>query len=125
MAKQHEVRMPEVWNNHAGWDSFLVSQWRRFIFPCKAEKVITKVFSGVKDHVTVRPASDIIPHIVLKEVRQFAVSHPTIERQRRIVTHLDKFKAKVGELNCHPIEGVKELDALLPAIPEKAFKGEL
>ncbi len=45
--------------------------------------------------------------------------------QRRIVAHLDDLQAKVDALKRLQAETAAELDALLPSILDKAFKGEL
>ena len=49
----------------------------------------------------------------------------TLPEQRRIVTELDALQAEVDALKCLPAETAAELDALLPAIHDKAFTGEL
>jgi type I restriction enzyme, S subunit len=48
-----------------------------------------------------------------------------LTEQRRIVIYLDKIKSKVDMMKQLRQESLKELDALLPAILDKAFKGEL
>jgi len=45
--------------------------------------------------------------------------------QRRIVTYLDDLQGKVDALKRLQAETAAELDALLPSILDKAFKGEL
>ncbi len=45
--------------------------------------------------------------------------------QRRIVAYLDDLQAKVDSLKKTQAETAAELDALLPAILDRAFKGEL
>ena len=49
----------------------------------------------------------------------------SISEQRRIVAELDALQAKVDTLKRLQTETAAELDALLPAILDKAFKGEL
>ncbi|AFZ27111.1 restriction endonuclease S subunit [Cylindrospermum stagnale PCC 7417] len=49
----------------------------------------------------------------------------SIPEQRRIVAYLDELQTKVDTMKQHREEAIKELDALLPAILDKAFKGEL
>ena len=46
-------------------------------------------------------------------------------KQRRIVAELDALQAEVDALKRLQAETIAELDALLPAILDKAFKGEL
>lgn len=48
-----------------------------------------------------------------------------LPEQRRIVTYLDNLQAKVDALRRLQAETAAELDALLPAVLDKAFKGEL
>ena len=50
---------------------------------------------------------------------------PAIEEQRRIVAELDALQAEVDALKRLQAETSAELDALLPAILDRAFKGEL
>jgi hypothetical protein len=45
--------------------------------------------------------------------------------QRRIVSELDALQAEVDALKRPQAETAAELDALLPAILDRAFKGEL
>ena len=53
------------------------------------------------------------------------ISVPPIPKQRRIVAELDTLQAEVDALKHLQIETAAELDALLPSILDKAFKGEL
>jgi type I restriction enzyme, S subunit len=50
---------------------------------------------------------------------------PPLPEQRRIVTELDALQAEVDALKRLQAETTAELDALLPSILDKAFKGEL
>jgi type I restriction enzyme S subunit len=50
---------------------------------------------------------------------------PPISEQRRIVVYLDDLQAKVDALKKLQTETAAELDAMLPSILDKAFKGEL
>jgi type I restriction enzyme S subunit len=50
---------------------------------------------------------------------------PSLEEQRRIAAYLDDLQAKVDALKKLQAETATELDALLPSILDKAFKGEL
>jgi type I restriction enzyme S subunit len=50
---------------------------------------------------------------------------PPLPEQRRIVAELDALQAEVDALRRLQAETAAELDALLPAILDKAFKGEL
>jgi len=50
---------------------------------------------------------------------------PPLEEQQSIVTYLDNLQAKVETMKRVQAETSAELDALLPSILDKAFKGEL
>jgi type I restriction enzyme S subunit len=53
------------------------------------------------------------------------IAYPPLSEQRRIVACLDGVQAKVNTLKKLQAETAAELDALLPSILDKAFKGEL
>jgi len=50
---------------------------------------------------------------------------PPLLQQRRIVAELDALQAEVDGLKRLQVETEAELDALLPAILDRAFKGGL
>lgn len=55
----------------------------------------------------------------------FKVPVPSILVQERVVAELDALQAKVDAVKALQTEAATELDAMLPAILDKAFKGEL
>lgn len=55
----------------------------------------------------------------------FKIPVPSLPEQRRIVAYLDELQAKVDEMKRLRENAIAELDALLPSILDKAFKGEL
>lgn len=59
------------------------------------------------------------------DAKAFVIPVPPVEEQRRIVEYLDGLQAKVDDLKKLQSETTAELDALLPSILDKAFKGEL
>jgi type I restriction enzyme S subunit len=65
------------------------------------------------------------PNISLRDLTRLAVPVPPLEEQRRIVEYLDGLQAKVDRLKELQAATAAELDALLPSILDKAFKGEL
>lgn len=65
------------------------------------------------------------PTIALRSIRQLQVPLPSLLEQRRMVAELDAFQTELNALRCLQAETVIELDALLPATLDKAFKGEL
>lgn len=52
-------------------------------------------------------------------------SNLPIPEQLRIVAYLDNLRAKIDTMKRLREESMKKLDALLPSILDKAFKGEL
>ena len=59
------------------------------------------------------------------QIERFQVPVLPIFEQKRIVAELDSLQAKVGALKRIEAESNTELEALLPSILDKAFKGEL
>jgi type I restriction enzyme S subunit len=55
----------------------------------------------------------------------FPSSKLSLQQQQHIVADLDNFQAKMDTLKQLQAETSTELDALLPSILDKAFKGEL
>ena len=60
-----------------------------------------------------------------KNARGITIPMPPLPEQRRIVTYLDDLQAKVEQVKALQAKTAAELDALLPSILDKAFKGEL
>jgi type I restriction enzyme, S subunit len=65
------------------------------------------------------------PNINLGNLVKLRIPIPTHEEQCQIVAYLDDLQAKVDSLKKLQAETAAELDALLPSILDKAFKGEL
>ncbi len=65
------------------------------------------------------------PHLNISALRQFSIRLPSLNEQRRIVAELDTLQAEVDTLKRHQRDTAAELDALLPAILDRAFRGEL
>jgi type I restriction enzyme S subunit len=65
------------------------------------------------------------PHLNIGLLRRFRLRLPSVSDQRRVVAQLDAAHTKVGALRRQHAETAAELDALLPAILDRAFKGEL
>lgn len=79
----------------------------------------------IKDQVAEHSRGDTIPHIVLGKIRQFPIPLPPLSEQQRIVAYLDGLSAKADALKKLQESTAAELDALLPSILDKAFKGKL
>ncbi len=80
------------------------------------------------------PVQDIIhggkvetarPNISLGDLRNIVLRLPSLDEQRRVVAYLDDLQVKVGALKHLQAETAAELDAMLPSILDRAFKGEL
>ena len=65
------------------------------------------------------------PTIPLRAIRELPIPVPPLAEQRQIVAELDALQAEVDALKRLQAETAAELDALLPAILDRAFKGEL
>jgi type I restriction enzyme S subunit len=59
------------------------------------------------------------------QIQAFEIPMPPLPEQRRIVAELDALQAEVDALKRLQAETATELDALLPSILDKAFKGKL
>jgi type I restriction enzyme S subunit len=59
------------------------------------------------------------------KLKALPIALPSLPEQRRIVAELDALQTKVDELKHLQAETAAELDALLPSILDKAFKGGL
>ncbi len=60
-----------------------------------------------------------------KKLKALPISLPPLPEQRRIVAHLDALQSNLDALRRHQTETAAALDALLPAVLERAFRGEL
>jgi type I restriction enzyme S subunit len=66
-----------------------------------------------------------MPKLNQEQLFTYEMRYPSLEEQRRIVAYLDDLQAKVDALKKLQAETAAELDALLPAVLHKAFKGKL
>jgi type I restriction enzyme S subunit len=65
------------------------------------------------------------PGLNLTNIRALSLPLPPLPEQYRIVAELDALQAEVDALKRLQAETTAELDALLPAVLDRAFKGEL
>ena len=64
-------------------------------------------------------------NVSLGRLRSAEIPVPPLPEQRRILAELDALQAQVDALKRLQAETAAELDALLPALLDRAFKGEL
>ncbi len=69
--------------------------------------------------------SNGVPHISHKDIEAIPFSAPTRKEQRRIVAELDALQTKIDSVKRLQTATSAGIDALMPAILDKAFKGEL
>jgi type I restriction enzyme S subunit len=65
------------------------------------------------------------PVVSQKKINPLTIPVPPIAEQQRIVGELDALQAEISSLRHMQAQTTAELDALLPSILDKAFKGEL
>ncbi len=65
------------------------------------------------------------PNISQKMIRETEISIPPLPEQCRIVAYLEELQAKVDAFRRLQAETGAELDALMPTVLDKAFKGEM
>ena len=65
------------------------------------------------------------PNVNGKKLGNIQVPIPPTDEQNRIVAYLDDVQLKLDTLKCYQADTTAELDALLPAVLERAFSGEL
>jgi type I restriction enzyme S subunit len=66
-----------------------------------------------------------VPGFKKVDVERLEIPIIPLPEQRRIVAYLDTLQAKVEAVKRHQAATAAKLDALLPSILDKAFKGEL
>ena len=65
------------------------------------------------------------PHSIAEQRTFTATRPPTLPKRCRLLSELDALQAEVDALNRLQAETAAELATLLPAILDRAFKGEL
>jgi type I restriction enzyme S subunit len=78
-----------------------------------------------QDHIVPLSKGSASPHLNIGAIRKFPIMLPSIEEQHSIVAYLDNLHAKVDSLKRLQTETSAELDAMLPSILDKAFRGDL
>jgi type I restriction enzyme S subunit len=78
-----------------------------------------------EDHIQPLSKGSASPHLNIGTLRHFPFLLPSVSEQAQIVKYLDSLKVKLDAVNALQTETASELAAMLPAILDKAFKGEL
>ncbi|MBN1876889.1 MAG: restriction endonuclease subunit S [Anaerolineae bacterium] len=78
-----------------------------------------------EEQIVPRIKGSASPHINISALKQFHFVFPPLPEQRRIVAHLDALQANLTAVQQHQAATQARLDALLPSILDKAFRGEL
>jgi type I restriction enzyme S subunit len=78
-----------------------------------------------EDHIRPLSKGSAAPHLNIGALRRFPFLLPDLAVQDRIVAQLDALKAKIDSVRALQAETAAELDAMIPAILDKAFRGEL
>jgi type I restriction enzyme S subunit len=78
-----------------------------------------------EDQIMSRMMGSASPHLNIGAAKKFPIRLPPLSRQRQIVTYLDRIQAKSDELRHNQVAAAEELDAMLPAILDRAFRGDL
>jgi type I restriction enzyme S subunit len=81
--------------------------------------------SDVFDQATRAATGSTQLTVPLRAIRNLRFPLPSLQSQHRVVTYLDGIQAKANAVKRLQAESVTELDALLPAVLDKAFRGEL
>lgn len=76
-------------------------------------------------HVAPLSKGSASPHLNIRFIKRFPLSLPSLSEQRLIVDYLDNIRARASTLQRLQTTAAAELDALTPAILDRAFKGEL
>jgi type I restriction enzyme S subunit len=80
---------------------------------------------NVREVIYSKATGTTVKGIASKRLKKILLPIPPISEQRHIVSYLNKIHAKVDALKQVQVETSVELNALLPSILDKAFKGEL
>jgi type I restriction enzyme S subunit len=79
----------------------------------------------LEDQIVGRVKGSASPHLNIGAAKLFEVRLPPLEHQRRIVGYVDDLRTKANKLREEQGRTAAELDAMLPAILDRAFSGEL
>lgn len=78
-----------------------------------------------REQILERIKGSASPHLNINALRKFSIILPNVATQHRMVAHLDSLQTKVDAVRRLQAETQAELDALLPSVLDRAFRGEL
>ena len=67
----------------------------------------------------------VLQHIVIRAIKAIKLPVPPLDDQRRVVAYLDSVQARLASLRWLQSQTQEELDALLPSVLDRVFRGEL
>lgn len=79
----------------------------------------------LQERIRLRSRGDMIRHLVLREIKDLLVPIPTLSQQCQLVHYLNEMQVQIGKFKQLQAETAAELDALLPSVLDKAFRGGL
>jgi type I restriction enzyme S subunit len=79
----------------------------------------------LQDRIVARARGDMIRHLVLREIRDLIIPIPPLAEQRQIVDALDKLQKEAATLQTLQSDTRSEIDAVMPSVLDRAFRGEL
>jgi len=103
----------------------------QYVIRPMAEMVDTKYLAHfMRSPIFLERAIELTHNLLLPRLRtalleSIPIPLPSLPEQRRIVAYLDRLQAQVDELTALQQATQAELDALLPSVLERAFRGEL
>lgn len=78
-----------------------------------------------EEQILLKTTGSASPHLNIGDLKKFSFLCPSLEQQNCIVGYLDNLQVQVESLKNLQTQTAAELDALLPSILDRAFKGEL
>jgi len=79
----------------------------------------------LRDQVLIGMTGTTSHHVNIKHLKKVNLRVPPLDEQRRIVARLDELQAQVDRLKKYQVRTAEELDALLPSVLDRAFRGQL
>jgi type I restriction enzyme S subunit len=96
---------------------------RSLVEPRFLARVLTS--PDVREDIYAKATGTTVKGIASKRLKQVLLPIPALVTQQQIITHLDEIQGKTNVLDILQAETSAELDALMPSILDRAFRGEL